>query len=398
MNTNELKAGPQRLLNTQYILLTAVNFLVSISYSMVSTIMARYIGSIGMTIALAGAVTGAFSLASMVARPFTGYINDHFDRKWLLIIATVGMGLCTLLYSVAPGAVGLFVVRVLHGAFFAFSSTVNMAVIPEIVPRNRVSEGISYFGVMQSIGVAAGPSVGLWLVNLQGYNLNFVASGLLALAAAGLAFTLTPFQKRKRAPGEKLTIRFGDIIAVECLVYTFVDVAIASASGLENSLIALYGAQQGISNIGWYFTISAVVLCITRLVFGKVADRHGIAATLYPGLALMIAGFLLLWKANAAWMFALASVLKTLGVGLARPAIQAACVQAVPPHRRGSASSTYYIGSDIGQGTSPAIGGKIVDRTGGDYGLAFAIYTLPLALGAGVYALYSKRHKKEDVA
>ena len=119
---NENKCEPQKLLNGQYLLLTLVNFLVSISYSMVSTIMARYIGSIGMTIALAGAVTGAFSLASMVARPFTGYINDHFDRKWLLIMATAGMGVCTLLYAVVPGAMGLFVVRVLHGAFFAFSS------------------------------------------------------------------------------------------------------------------------------------------------------------------------------------------------------------------------------------------------------------------------------------
>ena len=390
--SNEHK-NPGRLLNGQYVLLTFVNFLVSVSYSMVSTIMARYLGSIGLAIALSGAITGAFSIASMVARPFTGVINDRCDRKLLLIAATAGMAGCTILYGICESYGVLLAVRLLHGMFFAFSSTVNMAVIPELVPENRVTEGISYYGVVQSLGVAAGPSVGLWLINLGGYRVNFTVSGALALVAAALAMTLRPFQRQQAPAGGRWHLRLTDIIAVECLAYALVDVAIAMANGLENSLLTLYGAQQDIANIGWYFTISAVVLCVTRLLFGRLADRRGVAFSLYPGLALMIAGFLILWRASATWMFAAASVVKTLGVGLARPAIQAACVKAVPAARRGSASSTYYIGSDIGQGTSPAIGGRIVDLTG-NYGLAFALFTLPLALGAAIFAWYERRVRK----
>ncbi|MBR6890062.1 MAG: MFS transporter, partial [Clostridia bacterium] len=145
--SNEHK-NPGRLLNGQYVLLTFVNFLVSVSYSMVSTIMARYLGSIGLAIALSGAITGAFSIASMVARPFTGVINDRCDRKLLLIAATAGMAGCTILYGICESYGVLLAVRLLHGMFFAFSSTVNMAVIPELVPENRVTEGISYYGVV----------------------------------------------------------------------------------------------------------------------------------------------------------------------------------------------------------------------------------------------------------
>ena len=348
MNENQ---NPVRLLNGQYVLLTLINFVVSVSYSMVSTIMAKYLGSIGLSIAVAGAITGAFSIASMVARPFTGIINDRLNRKLLLIGATGGMALCTMLYGLTDVYGVLLAVRFLHGMFFAFSSTVNMAVIPELVPEKRVTEGLSYYGVVQSIGVAGA----------------------------------------QRAPKNR-KIHWKDIIAVECLAFAAVDVAIAMANGLENSMIALYGAQQGIANIGWYFTISAIVLCVTRVLFGRLADRRGVAFSLYPGLGLMILGFLILWRASSPWMFAAASVIKTTGVGLARPAIQAACVRAVPPERRGSASSTYYIGSDIGQGTSPAIGGRIVDMTG-DYGLAFLLFTLPLMLGAGIFGWASRRRK-----
>ena len=390
MNGNQ---NPGRLLNGQYVLLTGINFLVSVSYSMVSTIMAKYLGSIGLTIAVSGAITGAFSIASMVARPFTGVINDRFNRKMLLTAATAGMALCTMLYGVTDVYGVLLAVRLMHGMFFAFSSTVNMAVIPELVPEKRVTEGLSYYGVVQSLGVAAGPSVGLALINLGGYRINFFCSGLLAIAGAAAALTLRPFRKPAADARKRRSLRWTDIIAVECLAYAAVDVAIAMANGLENSMIALYGAEQGIANIGWYFTISAVVLCVTRVAFGRLADRRGVAFSLYPGLGLMILGFLILWRASSPWMFAAASVIKTVGVGMARPAIQAACVKAVPPERRGSASSTYYIGSDIGQGTSPAIGGRIVDLTG-SYGLAFLLFTLPLALGAVLFGWFERRKRK----
>ena len=59
MNENQ---NPVKLLNGQYVLLTLINFVVSVSYSMVSTIMAKYLGSIGLSIAVAGAITGAFPL------------------------------------------------------------------------------------------------------------------------------------------------------------------------------------------------------------------------------------------------------------------------------------------------------------------------------------------------
>ncbi|MDR0929015.1 MAG: MFS transporter [Oscillospiraceae bacterium] len=386
--------APTKLFNRQYVFFTLVNLLVSVSFSMVSTTMSRYAHNLGMAVATAGAITGAFSIASMVIRPFSGYVNDRFDRKGLLVLSTGAMALCTFGYGFFSSYGGLLTLRLLHGAAFAFSSTVNMAVIPGIVPEKRVGEAVSYFGVVQSVAMAAGPSIGLGLAQIGGFRLNFSASALLALVGALMAVFLCRFGEQ----GEKRTAhrrpRLSDIIAKECLVYTLVDIAIASASGLENSMIALYGEQLGMGNIGWYFTISAVTLCVTRILFGRIADRRGTAFALYPGLLLMVVGFLLLFRPAGAWMFAAAAVIKTLGVALARPAIQAACLKAVPPERRGSAASTFYIGSDIGQGTSPAIGGKIVDMTGGtDYGLAFAWYALPLALAGGLYAIWEKRKR-----
>jgi MFS family permease len=380
-----------KLFNRYFILLTLVNFLVSISYSMVSTTMTRYINSMGFAVSIAGTITGMFSVASMMVRPFTGLLSDRMNQRTLLILATAVMGLCTFLYGTVHNVATLLVIRFIHGMAFAFSSTVNMAVIPYLVPEKRIGEGISYFGVAQSVGIAIGPSVGILILSQYSYTLNFSISALIAISAALLAFTIVQmpgYRKRGKA------VNLKDLIAKECLIYMFIDIAIASANGLENSMIALYGMQQGIENIGWYFTISAIILCATRVTLGRVADKHGVSFALYPGLLFIIIGFLILWHANSVLLFAAASIIKTLGVGLARPAIQAACLKAVPTDRRGSASSTYYIGSDIGQGTAPTIGGWIVDRTHNrDYGIAFAWYTVPLFLSAALFSFYNKHRK-----
>ena len=56
----------------------------------------------------------------------------------------------------------------------------------------------------------------------------------------------------------------------------------------------------------------------------------------------------------------MSSVLKALGQGAAQPSLQAACIKKVGKERSGSATSTYYLGGDIGQGLAPMIAGVIV--------------------------------------
>ena len=394
MNTNP---RPIKLFNKKYIFFSLINLFISISFSMVSTTMSRYVHGIGMSVAIAGAITGAFSIAAMVIRPFSGFVSDRFNHKKLLVYSTLLMALCTFGYGFTENGSLLLGLRIVHGMAFGICSTVNMALIAGIVPEHRVGEAISYFGLGQSLAVAIGPSLGLALANIGGFPLNFSISALIAIGGSTLAILLD-FQDdidvATKASLARFSFKFGDVIAKECLIFAAVDVAIASTGGIENSFIALYGTSVGIENIGWYFTLSVVTLAISRLIFGKLADQKGLDFVIYPGIAMIIIGLVLLWKQSAPWMFAAAAIIKTIGVGMVRPALQAATVRAVPPERRGAAASTYYIGSDIGQGTSPVIGGKIVDMSGGNYGLMFGLYTLPLIAVCFLYGIVTGKRKK----
>ena len=82
-----------KLLNSRYLMLSVINLIISISFSMVYTSIQKYAMGLGIATAVAGLITGAFNIASMAIRPFSGLISDRINRKLLLIIATFGMGL-----------------------------------------------------------------------------------------------------------------------------------------------------------------------------------------------------------------------------------------------------------------------------------------------------------------
>jgi MFS family permease len=280
---------------------------------------------------------------------------------------------------------------------FCISSTVNMAMIPSFSPKDRVGEAVSYFGLGQSLALVVGPSLGLALADAGGYVLNFAIAAVIVLAGGVIALTLdfkgTEITVVAGGRG-KFRFRFRDIIATESILYGVINIAFAATSGVENSLIALYGTSAGLGNVGWYFTLSAVVLFLSRIVFGKLSDRRGLSFAMYLGTGLTIVGFLMMFRITGVWLLAAAVILKTIGTGIVRPALQAECIKTVSPDRRGAASSTFYIGSDIGQGLSPWLAGGIVDSTGGDYGMAFGALSVPLAFSCLLYAFFRRKRSK----
>ena len=381
-----------KLLNSRYLMLSVINLIISISFSMVYTSIQKYEMGLGIATAVAGLITGAFNIASMAIRPFSGLISDRINRKLLLIIATFGMGLSIFGYLFITDPTALIVLRCLHGIFFALSTTVNMAIIPGIVPSKQVGEAICYFGLSQSIAMAVGPSLGLWLIKVGGYTLSFGIAAALCIAGGCVAIP-THLTEQNTMTAPRHTLKLSDIIVPRCLPFTMIEVAIAAVSGLESAYIVLYAASVGIENIGWYFTISAGTVIFCRVFLGKLIDQKGTFAV-FPGLTLMIVGLLVLWLQQGAWMFAVAAVLKTIGVNLSKPALQAAAIKSVGNERRGAAVSTYYIGTDLGQGLSPMVAGQIIDGNGGNYRILFLLFTLPLALAGTLFAMLNRWMKK----
>lgn len=173
------------------------------------------------------------------------------------------------------------------------------------------------------------------------------------------------------------------------------------SNGIISGYIALLGDIRGIENVGIYFTINAFVLFITRPFVGKIADKSKgiyivIPAMIMDGLALFILG-----RASGLTMIVIASVFKALGQGSGQLTIQAEALKKLPPERSGIASSTYYVGADVGQGLGPMIAGGIVGAVGNNslgYQAMFSVVSCVFIMGILLFIIYIFLGKRKKMA
>jgi MFS family permease len=360
--------------------------------------MAQYLRAFDIDPVTVGSVIGVMSITSMVIRPFCGWICDRLNKRLLLVVFTGMIALILLCYGLADNAAVFYLLRTLHGAAFSVTTTVTMAFVAEYIPKNRLGEGMGYFGLGLSIAAAIGPSAALTLALCFGGVSVFFAASSIMLVGFGLIFMMKPMRSgdvEASAVKKTAAIRPGDFIAIEALPYAVITVALSASNGIEAAYIASYAESLGIPNIGWYFTLSAVTMFAARLLLGKITDKKGFIWVLIPGILLVTLALVILSFANgknAIPMFAAAAVMKACGVGALQPGIQAMSVQSVPSSRRGAASSTYYIGADLGQGASVIAAGKLVSDMG--YSPMFGLYTLPLLSVLALYPLMRRTQKK----
>lgn len=378
------------LFTASYIALFFVNMIASVSFSMVSTVITLYLLDVGYSTTLAGTVVGLMSLAAMLVRPISGYICDWANRKRVLMLSMAGIALSMLGYSVSQKLVWLCAMRILHGACFSMVTTVTMAMVADCVPAERRGQGMGVFSIGQTITLALAPTLGLWLAQHFSYAATF--GGAAAFAGGSILLAAVAYRADSPVRVRRTELRLEHCFAREAAWFAVIAAAVSATTSIENSFVADYGRQLAAGNVGWYFTLSAIALFVSRLVFGKVADRRGMKYVLYPGLAAMICAFICMSFANpgnVVVVFAVCAVLKALGLGAVQPTLQAASIAAAGEERSGAACGTYYFGTDVGQGLAPIVGGMIADCAG--YGGTFAFFALPLLLSGSICALRERR-------
>lgn len=392
--TADKKAPKETLWSLPYILLIVFGTLNSISFFMVNPTVAKYATQIGASLTLAGVIAGLFSITALVARPFSGLIADRVNRKLLLVTATIVMGLAAMGYSIANN-IPLFVCfRVVHGLAFAVSGTVSATLVASLIPRSRLSEGIGFYGLCQIFATAIGPSLGVTVGDNFGLKTSFLISGIFLVLIAFFALkipmksNIIPKSQRKKG------IHFEDLISVKVLPYAVLGGIFSMSNGIISSYLVLLGDNRGIANISIYFTVNALVLLLVRPFAGKLADKKGTGFIVYPAMVFDALALIIIGKATALWMILAAAASKALGQGSGQPTLQAASLKTLPPEKSGVATSTYYIGGDIGQGLGPMIGGAVSDSFG--YTAMFGAAACLFAFGMAFFALFTKAQKKKN--
>ncbi len=358
---------------------------------MVYTVISKYSMDIQNSLAIAGVISGIFSVAALVMRPFAGMMVDIFNKKNLCIIANVVIGLSVLGYSISSSIPVLFSFRVLHGIAFGVSSTVNIALATRFIPKDRLGEGIGYYGIGQVVASIIGPNIGIYVTDKYGFQTLFIVIALLSFIGAALLLCLKYPVEEKAAENVKVRskLTIDSLIAKEGILYCVIGGMFSFGNGLVSSFLILLGKERNITNIGIFFSVGAVVVFLLRLFVGRIVDKKGLTLTVNISLIVSAISMALIGVAPTLGLLIVASVLKSIGQGGGQLSLQAESIKKVSPSRVGVATSTFYIGADIGQGLGPIIGGGISQYF--NYTTMFVACSVLMLVSMVVFNVYQRR-------
>ena len=371
------------------ILVMSASFFFMFSVMFINPLINGYAIHLGASSAFAGLVVGIMSIASMFLRPVAGNLTDKFSKYRLSLIGGILIFLGVLGYILAPSSGWLLLFRLINGAGFVLCTVCMTTWLAFLVPRQYVGQAMGFYGLMNALSMAVAPAIAINTYKTIGYRESIIIAAVAALLmvisiqfVGDHAVPRTNNQKKKPKRGFK-------IIQMNVLPVAILTTLFSLPYFTTQADIVTYVERRHVNvAVGSYFLIYAIVLLAIRILLKSKFDtvRFGIwfwisivSTTLY----ILLLGFM---KTN--WEMALAAAGMAAGYGIIYSILQSTALLLAPISEQGLASSTFYLGLDIGMALGPILGGIIASSLPAELFYPVELVLIPVAIL--VYFIYRK--------
>ncbi len=392
---SQLKSNAS-LWTKEFILMTISNLFLFFSFQMLIPTMPAYTQQSGGDQFAVGLVVGIFTISALLIRPFAGKALDTINRKYVLFIGLIIFVISAFSYQWTTTVFLILSLRFIHGIGWGITTTSFGTIIADIIPSKRRGEGMGYYGLSSTFGMALAPLIGIWIMDNKGFPFLFSTATILALITLVLTQlnTYSKEENQKISKEEERKKSFLDgLMEKRALFPSFLILLFAITYGGVITFITIYGKEQNIENVGWFFMGNALMVMLSRPISGKIFDKKGHQAVLIPGVIFVAIGLLLLSYTTNVTMLVLAALSYGLGFGTVQPALQAWTINRVPPQRRGAANATFFSAFDLGIGIGSMTLGVVAKWT--SYSIMYRLSIILLIINIIVYLNYLRREKNK---
>ena len=320
--------------------------------SILFTVFARKISTLGSGIEVFGLSATAFSVTALIAAPFMGMIADRFGRRILVLASLLTHSLAPLGYLLASSG-GMFIgVRAVAGALTVGLIPATTSMIADVSLPVERGRWIGYVTGGSAIGFVVGPPLGGALYDLWGLAAPFFAAVSLSFVAFLIALILIPetgnLETHKLNPGKNeaietsTTSKFTYLTALKNAVprpySTFIMLIVISFIAVFAwrfvepqfhfyiyDVLGWTSARFGLCMSGY-----AVLYMLAETLLGRLSDRFGRKPVLIVGLMVHAAQYLALISTQSATFIALGIAISGFGEGLFMPALNAYYLDITP--------------------------------------------------------------------
>jgi MFS family permease len=357
-----------RLWTKDFITVAVINLLLYLVFYLLTVTIASYaVDTFRTSTATAGLVSGIFIIGALIGRLGAGHIIDNAGNKRILIVGAVSFIVTSALYFAAVNVLLLVIIRLLHGIAYGITSTATGTIVAHVIPHDRRGEGIGYYSMSAILATALGPFMGIVLLRYADFTMIFIVS--LILAVVSLAMSSIVAEPARRTPQDRARtathFHISNFLEFKAIPISIIILVIGAAYSVVLVFLSLYTEQIHLEEAaGFFFLVYAVTVLLSRPFSGRLLDARGADFVVYPCLFIFAVGMFLFGRAGHGITLLSAAVLIGLGYGNFLSCSQAIAIKVVPSHRFGLATSTFFIGLDVGFGIGPYLLGSLVSFTG----------------------------------
>lgn len=359
----------------------------------------------------AGFAASVFIVGALFARFLGGGIIDFFGRKNCLLVGTLVMTLCAMLYVVQAGLTLLFAVRIIHGFAYGISQTAISSIATEAIPEQRKGEGVGYFMLSATFGSAVGPFLGTVVAEYLNYTVLF----MICAVSIGFGFLLAlavhePHQKASQnitsehsegsseahAPGgiahlghrlKHARFSLSSFIEIRALpISCSVALALLAYGAVITYLDSFAAEQHMIQAASLFFVVYSIVMLLARPFTGRAFDRQGDFVVMTAGFCSFAVGMVCMGLAHNGLVLLVAACFLGFGVGTINPCGLTLAIQKSPSYRLTTANSTFSCVNDAAIGLAPALVGWTIPLIG--YNGLFLALCAAVLMALALYVVF----------
>lgn len=348
----------EKLFTKDVILVMIVTFLYQFSVMAINPLINGYAQNLGATSAFAGIIVAMMSITSMFLRPVAGNLTDRFSKYSLTLIGAIVSLIGTLGCIFSSQAYFLLVFRLINGVGLVFCTVCLATWLAFLVPRSHVGEAMGYYGLLNATSMAIAPFVSINIYPIIGYRMTL---GLSALANV-MMIILIQFISNHSKPHKlaKNRKRSFHIIQKDALPVAVIISFMSIPYFATQADLVSYAKQMSLPiTVGTFFLVYAIVLFIIRIALKKYFDIVPFGYWFWACAGATVVYLLLLAFMRNNLTMGLAAAGMAMGYGVMFSEAQSTSLLLAPISEQGLASSTFYLGLDIGMAIGPILGGLL---------------------------------------
>ncbi len=356
----------------QFWVIVGSNFIDHVGGALIFPFFALYITSkfqVGMT--EVGLLFALFSVTDMIGNMIGGALTDFLGRKTMIIMGLIISALTSLGMGFVNQLEWFYVMGAVSGLFATAAGPAHEAMLIDILPKKKRSEGFGVMRVAMNLSVAIGPAIGGFLAS-RSYLILFIADTVTSLITALIVYLVVeesmPVEKESKVKkGFKDTfIGYGDVLKDRKFMSFVVISTIATLvySQMYSTLSVFLRDVHGVpeSGYGWLMTLNAGMVVLFQFMITRRISKHPPMLILALGSLLYVIGFGMYGFVDVYLMFMLAMVIITIGEMVIIPVAQAYVGNAAPEDMRGRYSGVMGFSWMIPWMIGPLLAGLIMDN------------------------------------